>query len=91
MSEQADAIITEDDAIITVTFDRQKKLNAINTQMSAALWEATNTRPTARLALHGDHRQGALLHGRHRPDDHRRQPPWKPRDGTSPSGLELSP
>jgi len=42
MSEQADAIITEDDAIITVTFDRPKKLNAINTQMSAALWEATN-------------------------------------------------
>ena len=42
MSEQADAVITENDGIITVTFDRQKKLNAINTQMSEALWEATN-------------------------------------------------
>ena len=42
MSERADATITEQDAIITVTFDRQNKLNAINTQMSAALWEATN-------------------------------------------------
>ena len=42
MSEQADATITEEDAIITVTFDRQRKLNAINTQMSAALWEAAN-------------------------------------------------
>src|ERR1700733_8516103 len=42
MSEQSDAVITEDDGIITVTFDRPKKLNAINTQMTAALWEATN-------------------------------------------------
>ena len=42
MSEQADATITEQDGIITVTFDRQGKLNAINTQMSEALWEAAN-------------------------------------------------
>jgi enoyl-CoA hydratase len=42
MSEQSDATITEDDGIITVTFERPKKLNAINTQMTAALWEATN-------------------------------------------------
>jgi enoyl-CoA hydratase len=42
MSEQPDATITEQDGIITVTFDRQSKLNAINTQMSDALWEAAN-------------------------------------------------
>ena len=42
MSEQPDATITEQDGIITVTFDRQSKLNAINTQMSEALWEAAN-------------------------------------------------
>ena len=42
MSEQSDAVITENDGIITVTFDRPKKLNAINKQMTAALWEAAN-------------------------------------------------
>ncbi len=31
---------TQGDGIITVTFDRQEKLNAINAQMSATLWEA---------------------------------------------------
>ena len=40
MSEQPDATITEQDGIITVTFDRQRKLNAINPQMSAALWSS---------------------------------------------------
>jgi len=34
------AIITEDDQILTVTFDRQNKLNAISPEMTAALWEA---------------------------------------------------
>jgi enoyl-CoA hydratase len=42
MSEQSDASITEDDGIITVTFQRPKKLNAINASMTAALWKATN-------------------------------------------------
>jgi enoyl-CoA hydratase/carnithine racemase len=47
MSEQADATITEHDAIITVTFDRQKKLNAINTQICAA-WLSPPKGPTSR-------------------------------------------
>ncbi|HEX4863517.1 MAG TPA: hypothetical protein VFV02_05570, partial [Acidimicrobiales bacterium] len=34
------ASITEDDGIITVTFERDEKLNAIDSTMTAALWEA---------------------------------------------------
>jgi enoyl-CoA hydratase/carnithine racemase len=34
------AVISEDDGIITVTFDRDDKLNAIDSSMTAALWEA---------------------------------------------------
>lgn len=34
------AVVTEQDGIITVTFDRDEKLNAIDTSMTAALWEA---------------------------------------------------
>jgi enoyl-CoA hydratase/carnithine racemase len=33
--------VTITDGIITVTFDRQDKLNAINNEMTAELWEAT--------------------------------------------------
>ena len=36
------AFITEDDGIITVTLDRDEKLNAINSSMTAVLWEAVN-------------------------------------------------
>ena len=38
----ANAEITESDGIITVTFDRDEKLNAIDSSMTAALWEALN-------------------------------------------------
>jgi enoyl-CoA hydratase/carnithine racemase len=34
------ALIAEDDGIVTVTFDRDEKLNAIDSSMTAALWEA---------------------------------------------------
>jgi enoyl-CoA hydratase/carnithine racemase len=34
--------VTESDGIITVTFDRQDKRNAISPEMTAALWEAAN-------------------------------------------------
>jgi enoyl-CoA hydratase/carnithine racemase len=34
------AVISEDDGIITVTFDRDNKLNAIDSSMTAVLWEA---------------------------------------------------
>jgi enoyl-CoA hydratase len=36
------ATIDEADGIITVTIDRQEKLNAISPQVTSALWEATN-------------------------------------------------
>jgi enoyl-CoA hydratase/carnithine racemase len=36
----AHAEITEDEGIVTVTFDRPDKLNAIDASMTAALWEA---------------------------------------------------
>jgi enoyl-CoA hydratase/carnithine racemase len=36
----AHTVIAEDDGIITVTFDRDEKLNAIDSSMTAALWEA---------------------------------------------------
>ena len=36
----APALIAEHDGIITVTFDRDEKLNAIDSSMTAALWEA---------------------------------------------------
>jgi enoyl-CoA hydratase/carnithine racemase len=36
------AFITEDDGIITVTFDRDEKLNAIDSSMTAVLWQAVN-------------------------------------------------
>ena len=36
----SNAVVTEQDGIITVTFDRDEKLNAIDTSMTAALWEA---------------------------------------------------
>jgi enoyl-CoA hydratase/carnithine racemase len=36
------ATISEDNGIITVTFDRQEKLNAISPQITATLWEAAN-------------------------------------------------
>jgi enoyl-CoA hydratase/carnithine racemase len=36
----ANALIAEDDGIITVTFDRDEKLNAIDSSMTAVLWEA---------------------------------------------------
>jgi enoyl-CoA hydratase len=34
------AILTEEDGVLTVTFDRPEKLNAINPDMTASLWEA---------------------------------------------------
>ena len=40
MPESRDALITEDDGIITVTTDRQGKLNAISPQVTEAYWEA---------------------------------------------------
>jgi enoyl-CoA hydratase/carnithine racemase len=36
------AVITEDQGIITVTFERPEKLNAIDSSMTAVLWEATS-------------------------------------------------
>lgn len=43
MSDQAaHATITEDDGIVTVTLDRQDKLNAISPQITTVLWEAAN-------------------------------------------------
>jgi enoyl-CoA hydratase len=36
----AHAVITEDEGIVTVTFDRPDKLNAIDASMTDALWEA---------------------------------------------------
>ncbi len=41
MSDQSQATITEEDGIITVTLDRQDKLNAISPQITATLWAAT--------------------------------------------------
>jgi enoyl-CoA hydratase len=41
VSEQPHATITEDDGIITVTFSRPQKVNAISPQMTATLWEAS--------------------------------------------------
>src|SRR5829696_7709128 len=38
--EAQDARITEADGIITVTFDREAKRNAINPEMTATLWTA---------------------------------------------------
>src|SRR5487761_1625765 len=35
------AVISEENEIITVTFDRPDKINAIDASMTAALWEAT--------------------------------------------------
>ena len=42
MSNTEHATISEDEGIITVTFDRQEKRNAITPEMTAVLWEATN-------------------------------------------------
>jgi enoyl-CoA hydratase len=41
MTEPSHAAITEDGGVVTVTFDRQNKHNAIDEEMSAALWKAT--------------------------------------------------
>ena len=38
----AHAVITEDEGIITVTFERPEKLNAIDSSMTSVLWEATS-------------------------------------------------
>jgi enoyl-CoA hydratase len=37
-----DCTVTEDDGIVTVTFDRQAKRNAISREMTEALWAAVN-------------------------------------------------
>jgi enoyl-CoA hydratase/carnithine racemase len=42
LSDTPHATITEDDGIITVTVDRQAKLNAISPQVTAAYWDAVN-------------------------------------------------
>jgi enoyl-CoA hydratase len=39
-SSASHALLTEADGVITVTFDRQDKLNAISPQMTARLWDA---------------------------------------------------
>jgi enoyl-CoA hydratase/carnithine racemase len=36
----SDAFLSEQDGVLTLTFDRPEKLNAINPQMTALLWEA---------------------------------------------------
>ena len=41
------ATITEDDGIITVTTDRQGKLNAISPQVTETYWEAVTRSRTA--------------------------------------------
>src|ERR1700691_4375041 len=42
MDPSAQAKITEDDGIITVTMDRQDKLNAISPEITRAYWTAAN-------------------------------------------------
>jgi enoyl-CoA hydratase len=42
VNQPAHATIEDDDGILTVTFDRQDKLNAISPQMTAVLWEAVD-------------------------------------------------
>jgi enoyl-CoA hydratase len=37
------AHVTEQDGVLTVTFDRQDKLNAISAEMTATLWDAVQT------------------------------------------------
>jgi enoyl-CoA hydratase/carnithine racemase len=38
----SNAVISEEDGVITVTFTREEKLNAIDSSMTAVLWEALN-------------------------------------------------
>lgn len=40
MSQKPDGYVTEADGILTVTFDRQHKLNAISPDMTGMLWDA---------------------------------------------------
>lgn len=40
MNDAAQATLVEADGVLTVTFDRQDKLNAISPQMTALLWDA---------------------------------------------------
>jgi enoyl-CoA hydratase/carnithine racemase len=42
VTERAHATIAEEPGILTVTFDRQEKLNAISPAMTAVLWEAVD-------------------------------------------------
>jgi enoyl-CoA hydratase len=43
MSESPHATLTEHDAVLTVTFERPDKLNAIDAEMTAVLWDAVRT------------------------------------------------
>ena len=64
------AELTEADGVITVTFDRQDKRNAISNEMTALLWEAAGALAGPRRpARPRDHQPGPVLQRRDRPGD----------------------